>query len=317
MLVALQVLFILLLLGAGWAARRFGLLTRIGTSELAKVLLGIVYPALILHSITRKSWPDLISNWPLPALNILLALVGLGVGLLTLRLVKRMPDQTARGFLFHSMINNSLFLPLPIIVFLFGEDGVSLLILSTVGFELVLWTLGVFVLAPGTTPLQRLRMSLGPPPIALILAFSIVLVRDLHLVPWPALDSPSLARHLLNMGGFMVDTLGKGTVPISFLVAGSRMADLHPHFIRDSRIWLVSAIRLLIVPAMMLGLLSLLPISPLARGVMTVVSVMPSAIASIAFSERFGGDSDFIAAVLLLTHIGALITVPVFLALAL
>ena len=35
---------------------------------------------------------------------------------------------------------------------------------------------------------------------------------------------------------------------------------------------------------------------------------------SVLFSERYGGDTDFIAGGLLLTHLGALVTVPLFLA---
>ncbi len=44
---------------------------------------------------------------------------------------------------------------------------------------------------------------------------------------------------------------------------------------------------------------------------------MPSAMASSLFSERYGGDTDFIASGLLLTHLWALITVPLLLAWAL
>ncbi|HBA85202.1 MAG TPA: hypothetical protein DCZ95_14025 [Verrucomicrobia bacterium] len=312
--VAFQIVVILLLLGSGVLARRTGMLTRVGTSELAKVLMGIVYPALILYSIPRKSLSDLTANWPLPALTMVIALVGLWIGWITIKLVRKMPEQTTRGFLFHAMINNYLFLPLPIVLLLFGDDGVSLLIFSSVGFEIMLWTVGVFLLAPGTSLMQRARMSLAPPPAALFVALSIVVVRDLH---WIEIPEAPFWQHVRGLAVFAVETLGKGTVPLSFLVAGSRMADLHPHFIRDGRIWLASSVRLVAVPVLVLALLAYLPISTLARGVLTVVAVMPSAVASIAFSERFGGDGDFIAGVLLLTHIGALITVPLFLALAL
>ncbi|MFH0879193.1 MAG: AEC family transporter [Lentisphaerota bacterium] len=315
MYVALQIFFILLLLGAGVLARKAGMLTRIGTSELAKVLMGIIYPALILYSITRKSLADLIANWPLPLLTMLLAVVGLWIGLATIKWMKKMPDQTARGFLFHCMMNNYLFLPLPIVLLLFGADGVSLLIFSSVGFELLIWTVGVFILAPGSSLKERIRMSMGAPPIMLFIALMTVVVRDTLGIRMD--QAPTLAQHVVHLVEFSLNSLGNGTVPLSFIVAGSRMADLHPHFIRDKRIWMVSTIRLIVIPAVMLLILAFLPITPLARGVLTVVAVMPSAVASIAFSERFGGDGEFIAGALLLTHIGALITVPLFLALAL
>ena len=55
----------------------------------------------------------------------------------------------------------------------------------------------------------------------------------------------------------------------------------------------------------------------MAYGILAVVAVMPAAVASLVFSERFGGDSDFIAATLLITHLGAIVTIPLLLAWAL
>ena len=64
----------------------------------------------------------------------------------------------------------------------------------------------------------------------------------------------------------------------------------------------------------MIPILGLIPMDPVARGILFIVSVMPSAMVSVLFSERYGGDVDFIAGGLLLTHLWALVTVPLFLA---
>ena len=80
------------------------------------------------------------------------------------------------------------------------------------------------------------------------------------------------------------------------------------------RIWVVASLRLVGIPLVMLPLISMLPLDETARGVLTVISVMPCAIASVVFSDRFGGDRDFIAGALVLTHLWALVTVPIWLA---
>ena len=52
-----------------------------------------------------------------------------------------------------------------------------------------------------------------------------------------------------------------------------------------------------------------------ARGILTVVAGSPPKTgASLIFSERFGGDSDFVATTLLVTHLGAIVTIPLLLA---
>jgi predicted permease len=67
----------------------------------------------------------------------------------------------------------------------------------------------------------------------------------------------------------------------------------------------------------MIPLLRWMPMDDTARGILIIVAVMPSAMVSALFSERYGGDTDFIAGGLLLTHLWALVTVPLFLAWAL
>jgi predicted permease len=43
------------------------------------------------------------------------------------------------------------------------------------------------------------------------------------------------------------------------------------------------------------------------------MAVMPASVTGLIFSERFDGDSGFMAATLLTTHLGAIITVPLLL----
>jgi predicted permease len=318
MQVMIQILGVFLLFGIGILARKRGMLSGDSTRDLARILITIIYPCLIMHSITRNRLPDLAANWYMPLIVMVLALTGLVLGLIALRFSPRLPEQTKRAFLFQSMMNNYLFLPLPIVLMFFGEDGVSLLIFSSLGYEIVLWTLGVFIFAPGTTLKRRLKMIAGPPPIALALAFSYIFIRD-AAVPHIGFLNPSPALltqvHDLFMRAFTL--IGQGTVPISFLVAGSRMTELPLANMGDRRLWLLTAVRLLGVPALMYPILYFLPIGPLALGVMSITVVMPCAIASIVFCDRFGGDTHFITGTVLLTHMMAVITVPLILMLVL
>ena len=114
-----------------------------------------------------------------------------------------------------------------------------------------------------------------------------------------------------------LQSFGAATIAIAMLVAGSRFAMLRFETMLGWRVWLVSAIRLLAVPLVMIPLLRLVPLGESARGILFIIAVMPSAMVSVLFSERYGGDTDFIAGGLLLTHLWAVVTVPLFLAWAL
>ena len=310
MIFVFQILCILGLVACGFLARRRGLLSAQGTNDLAHVALSLVYPALIFVSITELSFADLRTHLSLPLLVMVIAFAGFGLGLLSVRFLGQVPSDTSRAFLFHCLINNYSFLPLPLVLFRYGDAGVALLIFSSVGYEVLLWSLGVMLFSRAERKRDQLKSLFSPPFIALLVSLAFVAARD--LLPWPA-PPPwlALAGQTLRSG---LKTLGTATIALSMLVAGSRFAVLEFKTILGWRIWFVSAIRLVAVPLIMIPVLGWLPLDPVARGILYIISVMPSAMVSVLFSERYGGDTDFIAGGLLLTHLWALVTVPLFLA---
>ena len=173
-----------------------------------------------------------------------------------------------------------------------------------------MWTLGVMLFTRAERKRDRLKSLFSPPFIALLAGLTAVAARDLLPLPVPSAGW-ALARETLVSG---LKTLGAATIAISMLVAGSRFAVMKFETMLGWRIWLVSAIRLVAVPLVMIPILGLIPLDPIARGILCIIAVMPSAMVSVLFSERYGGDTDFIAGALLLTHLWALVTVPLFLA---
>jgi malate permease and related proteins len=305
-----QIICVLGLVACGFFARRRGRLSAQGTNDLAHVALSLIYPALIFVSITELSLSDLRANFVLPLLVMVIALGGFGLGLLAVRFLGRVPAETSRAFLFHCLVNNYLFLPLPLVLFRYGDKGVALLVFSSVGYELLLWSLGVMLFSRAERKRDALKSLFSPPFLTLLFSLAVVAVRD--LLPWPEMPAwLAMAHDTLRSG---LKTLGAATIALSMLVAGSRFAVLKFQTMLGWRIWLVSAIRLVAVPLVMIPLLALIPMEPAARGILCIIAVMPSAMVSVLFSERYGGDTDFIAGGLLLTHLWALITVPLFLA---
>lgn len=308
-----QILTVLLLVGAGFFARRRRLLSAQSTNDLARVSIALIYPALVFVSILRLSLADLRAHLALPLLAMLIAMTGFVLGLLAVRLLGRTPPETARAFLFHCLINNYLFLPLPLVLFRYGERGVALLVFASVGYEILLWTLGVMLFSRTERRRDRLKSLFSPPFLALLASLGLVALRDLF--PWPA--PPEWLALAIRTFLDGLQALGAATIAIAMLVAGSRFAVLRFGTMLGRRVWFVSAIRLLAVPLLMIPVLGWIPMDDITRGILLIIAVMPSAMVSVLFSERYGGDTDFIAGGLLLTHLWAVVTVPLFLAWAL
>ena len=314
----LQILFILALMAIGFVARKRGMVSEMGTSEMVRMLIAIIYPCLIFSSVTRLNAGELAANWIMPVMAIAIAGTGLLLGLVALRCMKGVDQQRASAFLFQNTVNNYLFLPLPLVMLLWKEEGVALLVFASMGFELTVWTVGVFLFNRSSRFAEGIRMLFGPPLVALLFSIGWVCVRDLLRPELPTSGMFSdVMRRLLDLFYFGAETVGKATIAISMLVSGSRIAALNVRAVFDKQVWVLAALRLVATPILFILLLKLIPMGAMAYGILAVVAVMPAAVVSLIFSERFGGDSDFIATTLLVTHIGAIATIPLLLAWAL
>lgn len=314
----LQVLFILVLMAIGYMARKRGMISAVGTSEMVRVMIAVIYPCLIFSSVTRLNVQELAANWLMPVMAMAIAGTGLILGLISLRFMKNVDQQRATAFLFQNMINNYLFLPLPLVMLLWGTQGVALLVFASMGFELTVWTIGVFLFNRSSKLSEGIKMMFGPPLIALIFSISWVCVRDLISPELPEAGFlADLTRRILDLTYFGADTVGKATVGVSMIVSGSRIAALDMKAAFDKHVWILSILRLIVTPVIFILILKQIPMDETASGILAIIAAMPAAVTSLVFSERFGGDSDFIATTLLITHIGAVVTIPILLAWAL
>lgn len=315
---ALQILFVLALMAAGFVAGKRGLVSSVGMSEMVRVLIAVIYPCLIFSSITQLTVRELAENWIMPVAAVAIAGTGLSLGLIALRFLKGIDQQRANAFLFQNTINNYLFLPLPLVMLLWGETGVALLVLGSMGAELLIWTVGVFLFNRSSKLSEGIRMTFSPPLITLLFSIGWVCIRDLSGLELPTSGMVAdLLHRLLDLLYFGTETVGGATVALSMIIAGGRFASMDIRGVLDIQVWIVAAMRLVVTPVIFILILNLVPTQDMAYGVLCVVAVMPAAIASLVFSERFGGDSEFIAATLLITHLGAIITIPMLLAWAL
>ena len=306
---------VFLMVGFGVLARGTGIIDDGTTKRLARLLTRFFYPALIYSSfVTSFTARTLAGSWVLPVGTFLLMLLGHVVGRLASPLLRPEAEPVRRGFLFQCTINNYVFLPMPLVLLYLGGSGVANLVLSTLGSELAVWTLGVLALTGHGLSARTLRNLLSMPLVAIGAAVATILLRDAfgadispHLLgqPWAGTLTASLLSGLELFGG--------ATVPVAMVIVGSRMFELRPgHLFRRSQV-LLAAMRLVVIPGIALLILSLIPLATDVRRVLVIVAVMPSAMASVVLSELYNGDSQFAASGILTTHLLAIATIPIWL----
>ena len=317
-LLFIKMLPLILMTLAGYALSRLKWIDAPFNRQLSLVMLNVFYPCLIVSSIVRNfTLETLLQNWMMPAGTVFILVTGWLVGLVTLPLLKRHTESTRRCYHFICLMNNYSFLPLLMGAALWGEKAIALVIFSSLGSELCVWTLGVKALTGQKLDRAFLRNLVSVPMVALMFSFAVLLARAVCERYGFAPSAASVPDEFLKTLLETCRMAGGATIPASALICGSRIAMLHPSKLWSPLMAGTCALRLVVIPALCVAGLLLVPLPLDVRRVLVLISVMPAAMASVTLAEAYGGDADFSAAAILATHIVCLVTIPLWLSFAL
>ena len=291
------------ILGVGHVLRRTGRLTVAGIDVVQGLIIDVTMPALIV-SILAQSPIDLgVGRALVATTTALVVCIAVGVAIARAFRLPR-PTQGAAGMT--AGFCNTGFLGVPVVVALFGKGGSpasTAIVIDAVNTTLMMWTFGVaFAQRFGgdAGPLDGAALRrLATRPMTLALAFGLGLqALDLG---WPA---PVLA---------VFDTVGRATTPLVFLSLGASL-DLHAVRGNVAPMLAVVATKVLVAPAVALGVIALLGEHGPAGQVAVVQSAMPTALASVIVCQRNGCDGAFAAGVAVLATLATVATLPLALA---
>jgi predicted permease len=296
------ILPVFLVIASGYALRRTGIFTEEGDRSLLGVLVNLLVPCLALDVIIGNEALERPANWIFPPLLGFLVpalgyLICLGGARLFLRDVKK-----ARTFASVAGLQNYGYIPLPICLALFDRDVVGVLLAFNMGVDIAMWTLGVALMPGGDGKSDWRKILLSPPIVSVAAGIALNAMGAGHWVP-QAVDG---AWHML----------GLCAVPVGLLVTGAVLADhMRPGMLRSgwNTIGLALALRLGLLPALILAAALWLPLNPALRTVLIVQSAMPSAVFPVVLAKMHGGDMPTALRIVLGTSIASLITIPLWL----
>lgn len=292
---------VFILLGLGFTLRRTGVITAEADSSIMKLVVRVFYPCLFLDFIignpALKEAPNLITS-PLVGFGTTTAgfLLAYGVA----RLLKLRKGSGLRTFAFCNGIYNYGYIPIPLIMALFGSrETLGVLLVHNVGVEVALWTAGI-ILISGKLDRDALKRLVNPPIIALVVAL---------LVNGTGTDvlMPEWLTRLIHM-------LAMCSIPVGILLSGATIGDLLGRgiLIHNKRVLLGSiAVRLALLPAAFVALAAFLPgLSLELRQVILIQAAMPAGILPIVLARHYGGDASVAVKVVLVTTLCSIITMP-------
>lgn len=322
----LSVAVLLALLIPGFILRKTRILSSTAAKDLSGVLIYIGTPAMIFYcmmtvDITLVNPVKLISC---VALSLLIHLTAFVAAKLAFRRSADAGRKAAASF--SAIFSNCGFIGIPVaqiaITFCDAFEGNTNEALSeamlyvtvfNVIFNLLNWTLGIFLYGGSEKKSVMARKAvLNPCSIATLVALPFT------LTGFSLLDPIVMGELEITQISSFITYLYNICVPVSMCILGVRLADMKMSgIVKDKYVYGASAIKLLLVPAVTLGISLLLELwlgigAPLVLS-MTVMSAAPSATTALAFAERFDSDTSLAGACIVATTLISVLTVPMFL----
>ena len=295
---------IFLLGGLGYILVKKNLLSHEGLDALSRLVIQIIFPALIFAQMLKNFSFNLYPNWWIfPLMSLAITVMGLivGWGLLKLSGLKthKLEFLSLVGF------QNSGYLPLAIVAAIFtgqqANDIFIFIFLFLLGFDLVAWSLGIYMLTYEKQIKFKLSSLFSPPVIANLISLVLIALGLNKFIP-DVLFKP------LSM-------VGNSTLPLAMLVVGGNVALVQLKNIDKKVTFIFLLGKLIILP--LLGIVIVLKLAlPHLLGFLIVMQLaMPSATSLSVIIRRFNRQDVLISQGVFFSHIIGLFTIPLFLSL--
>lgn len=293
MTVFLQVMTLFLLIISGFCAAKFKLLDDKGLRGLNTLVLTFAQPALILGKLQTPASPELIAElaWVFMLTCATIAIAGV----ISFRLFAKEEPQRRAVLANLSMVSNCGFMGYPVITAALGDGALIYAVVFVAAFNLMSWTLGAYYFG-GAKAMQPGKLLTNPSLIAIAAGLT------LFLTGW-------------RLPGFVntaLDKMGSVTTPVAMFVIGARLISLRASHLKDVKLLLACALRLLVFPGLIL-LLFLTPLPDMVVKAVFVCTAMPCAALTAMMSETFDCDRGLASRGVALSTALSMATVPLML----
>jgi len=291
--VATQVATLFIVIIIGFIARKTNIITEDMTGKLSNFLLLITQPMLIISSFDFEFSQDIMINALLVlAMSVLIHVLAILVGMIV---YKKYPARVRSVLKFFTVFSNCGYMGFPVLDSLFGSIGVFYGALYVIPFNVFSMSYGILVFT-GKSDKDTIKKILTHPAIISVGIGMVMFLLNIKL--------PEAIANAVSMVGSM-------TSPLSMLIVGALLAGIpFRKMFKGSEVYIGSAVRLILMPLMVYGILKLFNLPEIVFRVSVTLSAMPAAASTAIFAERYGGDSELGSRCVSISTIFSIITIP-------
>ena len=288
-----QIIILFLIALIGFYGRKKNIIDASLTSGLSRLLMEITTPLLIISSFSFTDNNSVAGN----ALKAFI--YGLAIFIITPVVVKPLflkIEKRKRNILQFAMVfSNCGFMGIPLTRSILGEEAVVYASIFNMFFNLFLWTYGVMLFSD-TTDFKDVRKVFKNPGIIAVFIGILIMVFSIQ-IPVVILET------IRSVGGL--------TTPISMLIIGSLLAATDfKAAITDLSLYYGAFIKLILIPASLYLISTLLKENSLVIKTFILMLAMPAGATTSLFAERFDKEQDYSALIVSFSTLISMATIP-------
>ncbi|MEN4017213.1 MAG: AEC family transporter [Methanobacterium sp.] len=288
---------IIIMIIAGYLFKKTDVLKAEHAIALNKIVINIALPALIFLAIYDIDLSILPVIAPIPFICILTGVLS-GLIAYVFATIRKYPQKTRWSIVLTSAMFNSGFLGYPVVLGVFGAEGLVRAVFYDLGSMILFIAFGVLLLLIyGGKYTTILRRALIFPPL-----WAVVLAVILNLINF---DIGFLFSNTL-------DYLSGAAIPLIMISLG---LSLEFRGIKENiqTVFSVSLIKLILSPVIALSIVAILGMGGLEKQVTIIEAAMPSAMLSLVLAITYNLDIKTTAACIFASTLISLVTIPLML----
>ena len=292
-----QVLILFVLIACGYLLGRGRVIGDTGAKAMSDVTLLLASPCVIALSFEREfSWSVMQELGTALLLGVLIHLVAIGLA----QVMYCHDAPRDRVLRMATVLSNAGFMGLPLQQAVLGEQGVFYGAAYVTAFNLTLWTYGLMTMDRSSKRISARKILINPGVIGLA-AGVIILVLPVQLPP--LIRTPISHLAALN-------------TPLPMVFIGYSLSKVNlGKILRDKTYYLACAVRLLLVPTIVIGVLYLAGIRDVLLLSMAISASAPVAAAVSMFAGKYEQDTERAVNQVALSTVFSVITMPLFVSL--
>ena len=304
-----------LLAAAGAVMKKTGILKAESKGVITDLVISFILPCSIITSFQVTFDTSILMGFAVVlGISVLVQAVSYVIGH---TIYNRKPEEIKRVLQYCTIVSNSGFLGLPIAQGIFGAEGLMYASIFLIPMRIMMWSAGIacFTESPDMRSVVK-KLALHPCIIAVYIGLGLLVFQKPlgaayeAVLACPAVPVAVVWRLVVEALDRMVRAAGGCTTTVTMILIGTMLADVSLRDMLDKDALLITAVRLVLLPLIVLAGCRLFHVDRLLAGVSVLLTGMPAGSTSAILAAKYHCDYTFATKCIVVSTLLSMISIP-------